>query len=138
MHLQSIGKGVWVKKKNALRARPQGIHHQFTIVVLDQQHGRDSRIGNAQPAQKAQIRQVVARDQDHIGAIRLQEVVQSKRLQRDSGNLKIPPAFQGPRQELRLNGAGIGDQDLHCFGFDHRGCRGQFRGAHGIHAPIMP
>ena len=68
MHLQSIVKGSVGKKKNAFRPRPQGIHHQFAVIVLGQQHGGDLWIRNAQPAQQAQIRQVVPCKQDHVGA----------------------------------------------------------------------
>src|SRR5713101_8903210 len=59
-------------------------------------------------------------------------------MQSDRGHLKVSPALQGPRQELRLNGTRIGDKHLHCFGFDRRGSCGWLCGAHGFHATIMP
>ncbi len=126
------------KKKNAFRPRAQGIHHQFAVITLGQQHGSHLRIRNAQPAQQAEIRQAVPGNQNHVGVIRLHEVVESRREQSDRGYLKVPPAFQSPRQELRLNGTRIGDQDLHCFGFDRRGSCGWLSGAHGFHVTIMP
>src|SRR5260370_1964385 len=59
-------------------------------------------------------------------------------MQSDRGHLKVSPALQGPRQELRLNGTRIGYQHLHCSGFDRRGSCGWLGGAHGFHATIMP
>jgi hypothetical protein len=46
-----------VKKENAFGSSAKGIYHQFAIVIFSQEHGSSLRIGDAQPAQQAQIYQ---------------------------------------------------------------------------------
>ena len=83
--------------------------------------------------QQAEIGETIRGDQDYIGMIGLQEILQRGHLQIDGGNLEVTAGFQRPGQELRLDSPGIGDENVHDFCREGQRGRRLFSGAEVIH-----